>query len=129
MVEQGTHISQQQEKSENESLTLRQCNAFTDDVPPFGLFIEQLQIFLVTTSDFNPLYVKQKQFNFYIIFSCLKSPLGLRRFVYEVNPPTSQTYCFKCFTILQASQKKNFRICQIEGWIKFIKPYIIVFSF
>ena len=38
-------------KSESESLTLRQCNAFTDDVPPFGLFIEQLEIFLVTTSD------------------------------------------------------------------------------
>ena len=32
----------------------------------------------------------------------------------KVNPPTSQTYCFKCFTILQVSQKKIFRISQIE---------------
>ena len=34
-------------------LTLRQYDAFTDDVPPFGLFIEQLDIFLVTTFDFR----------------------------------------------------------------------------
>ena len=40
-------------KSEGESLTLRQCDAFTDNVPPFGLFIEQVEIFLVTTSDFG----------------------------------------------------------------------------
>ena len=40
-------------KSESDSLTLRQCDAFTDDVPPFGLFIEQLEIFLVTTFDFG----------------------------------------------------------------------------
>ena len=33
----------------------------------------------------------------------------------NVNPPTSQTYCFKYSTILQVSQKKNFWICQVEG--------------
>ena len=31
-------------KSESESLTLRQCDAFTDDVPPFRLLTEQLDI-------------------------------------------------------------------------------------
>ena len=69
-------------KSESESLTSRQCDAFTDDVPHFGLFIEQLEILLVTTSDFGVsitfLYVKQKQLNFYIVFSCLNSPVRLR---------------------------------------------------
>ena len=40
-------------KSESESLTLRQCNAFTEDVPSFGQFIEQLQIFLVTIANFG----------------------------------------------------------------------------
>ena len=40
-------------KSQSESLTLRKCHAFTDDVPPFRLFIEQLEIFLVTISDFG----------------------------------------------------------------------------
>ena len=44
-------------KSESESLMLRQCDAFTDDVPPFGLFIEQLEIFLVSTSDFGVLII------------------------------------------------------------------------
>ena len=46
-MEAGDHTS------ESASLTLHQCNAFTDDVPPFGLFIEQLEIFLVRTSDFG----------------------------------------------------------------------------
>ena len=44
-------------KSESESLTLCQCDAFTDDLPPFGLFIEQLEIILVTTSDFGVLVI------------------------------------------------------------------------
>ena len=34
-------------KSESESLTLCHRDAFTNDVPPFGLFTEQLEIFLV----------------------------------------------------------------------------------
>ena len=44
-VDSGDH------KLQSESLTLRQCDAFTDDVPSFGLFIEHLEIFLVTISD------------------------------------------------------------------------------
>ena len=57
-------------------------DAFTNDVPPFGLFIEQLELFLVTTSNCGVSIVfytlKQKQFNFYIVFACLKSADRLR---------------------------------------------------
>ena len=46
-------VSSGDHKSESEPLTLRQCDAFTDDVPPFGIFMGQLETFLVTTSDFG----------------------------------------------------------------------------
>ena len=38
---------------ESESLIRRLCDALTDDVPLFELFIEQLELFLVKTSNFG----------------------------------------------------------------------------
>ena len=37
--------------SQSTSLTLHQCDASSDDVLHFGLFIEQLDIYLVAKSD------------------------------------------------------------------------------
>ena len=53
IVKSGSRNQETMHKSERESLTLRQCDAFTGDVPPSGLFIEQLEVYLVTTSDFG----------------------------------------------------------------------------